>query len=133
MERAVVASLIRHAATARLVAAAILLITLSNHLGFALWTCPLLEATQLPCPGCGLTRSVSALMALDWQTGLHLHAFGPVALITSLLFVLAALLPERQRRLLAEHIAWVERRLWITVILLSIFLVYWLLRLVASI
>ena len=132
MNRPVVASLIRHAATTRLVAAAILLNVLSNHLGFQLWSCPLMDTTKLPCPGCGLTRSVDALLALDWRTALRLHAFGPVALVTSLLFVLAALLPTRFRSLLADGLAFVEKRFWVTAILLSTFMIYWLVGLVAS-
>ncbi|QFZ92944.2 DUF2752 domain-containing protein [Synechococcus elongatus] len=48
------------------------------------WTCPLLALTGLPCPTCGMTRSLAATGRGDWATAVQFHAFGPPLLIASL-------------------------------------------------
>jgi hypothetical protein len=39
--------------------------------------CPFRLLTGLPCPGCGLTRSVVALAHADLTAAVHLHPLGP--------------------------------------------------------
>ena len=52
-----------------------------------LTTCPSALIFDSPCPGCGLTRSVKALLSGDWETALQLHPLGPfVAPALALLF-----------------------------------------------
>ena len=46
-------------------------------------TCPLRAATGVPCPLCGLTTSVRALLTLDPATSLALNPLGPVALVVT--------------------------------------------------
>ncbi|MGL5882591.1 DUF2752 domain-containing protein [Synechococcus elongatus] len=41
------------------------------------WTCPLLALTGLPCPTCGLTRSLAATWRGDWVKAVQFHVFGP--------------------------------------------------------
>lgn len=48
------------------------------------WTCPLLALTGLPCPTCGMTRSLAATGRGDWATAIQFHAFGPPLLAASL-------------------------------------------------
>lgn len=52
--------------------------------------CPLLALTGLPCPTCGMGRSLVATANLDLATAVTHHPFGPVALAGAL--GLAALL-----------------------------------------
>jgi Protein of unknown function (DUF2752) len=51
--------------------------------GYAGITCPLRAATGIPCPLCGLTTSVRALLTFDPTTSLALNPLGPVALLVT--------------------------------------------------
>jgi len=47
------------------------------------WRIPLTQCLfeavfGIPCPGCGLTRSLMAIARLDWSQALIYHLFGPV-------------------------------------------------------
>jgi Protein of unknown function (DUF2752) len=46
-------------------------------------TCPLRAATGIPCPLCGLTTSVRALLTFDPTTSLALNPLGPAALLVT--------------------------------------------------
>jgi hypothetical protein len=98
-------------------------------LGVPGWPCPLLHATGLPCPGCGLSRAIVLLLHGDWRTSLELHAFAPVFVIALLLVAWATVLPQQQRRWLIDRFEIVERRTGITAILLVGLMLYWLIRL----
>lgn len=45
--------------------------------------------TQLPCPGCGLTRSVTCISHAQLGLALHYHPFGPLLYALGLFSVLA--------------------------------------------
>lgn len=94
------------------------------------WPCPVRHLLGIPCPGCGLTRAVSALLHGDWHTSLALHAFAPLFLVALLLIGLSVLLPEKPRRSLIYTIETIEHRTGITTILLASLMLYWLIRLV---
>ncbi|HET8674323.1 MAG TPA: DUF2752 domain-containing protein [Blastocatellia bacterium] len=98
-------------------------------LGVGGWQCPVLAVLGVPCPGCGLSRAVTALARGDWPASLNLHAFAPLFVIAFALIGAAALLPGRQRRSLLTKIEAAERRTGLTAILLIAFMIYWLLRL----
>jgi hypothetical protein len=46
-------------------------------------SCPLRAATGIPCPLCGLTTSMRALLAVDPATSLALNPLGPGALLVT--------------------------------------------------
>jgi hypothetical protein len=93
------------------------------------WQCPVLSALGVPCPGCGLSRGVTAFARGDWQYSLTMHAFAPLFLIAFALIGAAALLPGRQKRSLIIKVEFLERRTGVTAILLIAFMIYWLIRL----
>jgi len=93
------------------------------------WPCPFREALGLPCPGCGLSRALSALLRGEWRQAIAWHAFAPLALAGAALLAVAALLPEGARRALAERVAALERRTGLAVVLGAGFILYWLARL----
>ena len=37
------------------------------------WNCPIKYLTGVPCPGCGLSRALAALLRLDFRTALRVH------------------------------------------------------------
>jgi hypothetical protein len=41
-----------------------------------LWTCPFFKVTGIPCPSCGITRSLISLSQGDFKTSWQYHSFG---------------------------------------------------------
>ena len=37
------------------------------------WNCPIKYLIGVPCPGCGLSRALAALLRLDFRTALRFH------------------------------------------------------------
>ena len=100
-------------------------------LGLPGWPCPFLMATGHACPGCGLTRAAVALLRGQWQTALTLHAFAPIFLALSLAIGLSWLLPKATRTRFIDAVGRFESRTGLTAFLFIIFLLYWLIRLLA--
>lgn len=93
------------------------------------WSCPLLQSTGFPCPGCGLTRAVVALLHGDWQKSLTLHAFAPILLAALALIGIASFLPQQQRHSFADTVEKVEKKSRLSAVLLIGLVAYWLVRL----
>ena len=87
--------------------------------------CSFHSITGLPCPGCGLTRSVLALLQGHVKDSLLLHPFGPVLLCGLGLALLAAVLPGRLQRRFVGAVAAVERQTGVTMWVLTLLLVLW--------
>lgn len=93
------------------------------------WQCPLLSASGVPCPGCGLTRAIALLFQGDWRASMTMHAFAPFFLIGLVVIGLGALLPSRGRQVFIGNVQKVEQSTAITTVLLAALLAYWLVRL----
>jgi hypothetical protein len=63
--------------------------------------------TGLPCPGCGLTRSLASISHLHLAAALRFHPFGVLIYALAVGLTAAGLAGEPRRRRLR---AWVERR-----------------------
>lgn len=100
--------------------------------GIHVWPCPFLRFTNYPCPGCGLTRSVRALIRGDFQSAIEYNAFGIVAVAVLSLIVVAAVLPDARRRWFADRLAAIERRTAIPAIVVTMMLGYWIFRLASG-
>ena len=98
-------------------------------LGLPGWLCPVRTLTGVPCPGCGLSRAVIALLGGRWGRAVEMHAFAPIALASLLLVGVAGVLPERRREALASAVTRVEARTGVSVWLGLAFVLYWLFRL----
>jgi hypothetical protein len=96
------------------------------------WPCPILLATGIPCPGCGLTRAVMALIQGNWSSALTLHAFAPILLFAAFLIFCSSLLPQPYRYALISGVEVIERRTYVTSILAVGMIFYWLARLLIS-
>ena len=53
--------------------------------------CPFRRFTGLPCPGCGMTRSLSQFAHGDVAASLHAHLLGPVLFLAAAATVVVAL------------------------------------------
>jgi Protein of unknown function (DUF2752) len=99
-------------------------------LGLPSWQCPFRYGLGIPCPGCGLTRAVKAFVQGDWQQAIAIHAFAPVVMVGLVLVIGGALLPEPQKIQIKRHLDGWEQQTRITVLLISLFLIYWLIRII---
>ncbi|MFP2908320.1 DUF2752 domain-containing protein [Pyxidicoccus sp. 3LFB2] len=97
--------------------------------GLPAWPCPLQSALGIPCPGCGLSRAMTALLHGDWRSVLTWHAFAPFLLAALVLITGMAFLPEAARRRSIDAVARFERRTRVTALLLVALMAYWLVRL----
>ena len=93
------------------------------------WQCPIRHGLGVPCPSCGLSRSIMTLFQGQWQEAITIHAFAPVAIGVVLLIAIASLLPNPSRLVLAKQLEVIELNLGITGFTVTTFLSYWLIRL----
>ena len=67
----------------RLTPVALLLAGIYAHIG-----CPIRYVTGIPCPGCGITRAVLALLRLDFTEAFHFHPLVFLLPVLALLWLL---------------------------------------------
>ena len=72
--------------------------------GFGPSTCSMLASTGIPCPSCGLTRSVTCVFQGEWTAAWQYNPFGFVFAVLFLLLGPLMLLPKRWRNPLRERI-----------------------------
>jgi hypothetical protein len=104
------------------------------HLGLSLaglpgWECPILKATGVPCPGCGLTHATMELLRGDVVSSLRVHAFAPVLLVVLALMCAVLVLPAQYRQPLLAAVRKLETQNGLTSFLLSALVLYWVIRL----
>lgn len=97
--------------------------------GLGGWPCPFREATGLPCPGCGLTRAVIALLRGDIADAVKQHALAPLAALAGVTLVASFFLPKAlQERAIRTALA-LDARYRVSWVLLLLILGYWVARL----
>jgi Protein of unknown function (DUF2752) len=92
------------------------------------WQCPLRYSLGVPCPGCGLSRAVKALVSGHVEQSIAIHAFAPIALGVLMLILLTVLQPRTQQKRMIQQIRQIEQ-LGVSTILIVVFMMYWLVRL----
>lgn len=93
------------------------------------WPCPMLHVLGIPCPGCGLSRAIGALLRGDWNTMVTFHLFAPIFVVGLFLVAVAAILPEKPRQQMRTYVEMIERRSGVTALLLIGLMLYWVARL----
>lgn len=126
----VIASLLENRTTGVIIVGGAVLHGALVVLGLPSWQCPIRHGLGIPCPGCGLSRAMAALLHGDWRTSFTYHAFAPLFLAAFVLMAVVTVLPSPQRQAAINRIGLVERRTKITTVLLIVFVLYWLARLV---
>jgi hypothetical protein len=94
------------------------------------WPCPILAATGVPCPGCGLSRASSELLHGHWQASLQTHAFAPFFMAALGFMALVLILPADRRERITAWVAQIERKTGVTAWFLTGLMLYWGLRLI---
>jgi len=77
----------------------IMLMNDSHELESAQSYCPFKMLTGMPCPGCGITKSLVFLYKGDIMTSLHYHLFGPATFlfcIVAIIVLTAELITRRE-------------------------------------
>lgn len=120
--------LLGHSLLCRGLVASIAVLGLASLLGLPLFPCFFALHTGLPCPGCGMTRAISALLQGQWQTALRLHPLAPAWLLLGGLMTLCAITPARSRQRIVRAVHTVERRTLFATLIVTATLVYGLLR-----
>ena len=88
-------------------------------------TCPFRALAGVPCPACGLMRSLVAVFHLDLDRSLALHALGPVVAVALLAFALGV---DRRFPVIGQTL----RRPPVAVTLVALWLGAWVARLAAG-
>ena len=96
--------------------AACLLLVLANLAGISLLQCNFQTVTGLPCPGCGMTRGMAALLRGHFQEAWRWHPFTPLLALSGVVVLLATGLPEPWRFRLIALIESIERRTGIVLV-----------------
>jgi hypothetical protein len=102
-----------------------------SMMGLSFWNCPILAATGVPCPGCGLTRATMQLFHGNISDSLQTHAFAPIFLMALLLMITVLVLPESAGTKIINFVNRLETRNGITAWVFSSLMLYWAFRLIA--
>lgn len=86
--------------------------------------CSLLLTTGIPCPGCGMTRSVMSTYRLDLITAFKLNPLGPLFALLFVLLGVLIFLPGTLRRSLRDKLRPMEGILALAVLMLFIVLFF---------
>jgi len=129
----IIAPFVSDRRAARIVTAIVALLLLLTASGLPVWRCPVHALFGVPCPGCGLTRSILCLLKGDWRESLSYHPFGILFFIAGALVSLAAFLPEKWGKAMGRVIEKVEMQTGLTMIALLSALLFGVLRLLFSI
>jgi hypothetical protein len=100
-------------------------------MGLSFWNCPVLAATGIPCPGCGLTRATMQLFHGNISDSLQTHAFAPIFLMALLLMTTVLVLPNSVGTKIINFVNRLETRNGITAWVFFSLMFYWAFRLIA--
>jgi lysylphosphatidylglycerol synthetase-like protein (DUF2156 family) len=92
------------------------------------WQCPMRYGLGVPCPGCGLSRAVKALVSGNVGQAIAIHAFAPISLGVLVLILYSVLGSRNQQNRMIQHVQQIEK-LGVSAILVVVFMLYWLMRL----
>lgn len=96
--------------------------------GVGMILCPLKNLGGLDCPSCGLTRSVSSLLHLDFSRSLAYHPLGTLALFGLLLIAF----PRRYTEKVNESKRFSSFCSYRWQIVVTLFVIVWAFRLLAG-
>jgi Protein of unknown function (DUF2752) len=98
-------------------------------LGLPSWPCPIRYGLGFPCPGCGLTRAIKALVTGDWQQAIAIHAFAPLAATALGLMAYVSIAPVSHWEWVLQRCRLAEQKTGLPIFITALFVVYWVVRL----
>lgn len=93
------------------------------------WPCPFKAAFGIPCPGCGMSTSVSSLLHGDILGAFTTHAFAPIFFIALVFVLTVSILPQPIRATIIQKVAKIEKQTGVTIFLMVGLMLYWGFRL----
>lgn len=105
---------------------------LASMLHISIWPCFFNELTGLPCPGCGMTRAVSALLHGDWHTAMLYHPLSPAYFAMGVVLAASAVSPPNFRTRLVAVVQSLERRTALPALIVFATLIFGLLRITGA-
>jgi hypothetical protein len=130
LDKTVFSSLLEDRAMGIAITSAAFIHTVLAIVGLPSWYCPIREHLRFPCPGCGLSRSITALLHGEWETSLTIHAFGPLIFLAFGLLGIVNLLPKNHRIQHINRVKSFEEKTGFTAIVLIGLVLYWLTRII---
>jgi hypothetical protein len=122
------ARLLQQRAVCRGILLTMIIVGFGAWMKWPLWPCIFAEVTGLPCPGCGLTRAIWALVHGDWQTSWLFHPFAGFFILVGVLVTAASLASPFCTDFLVRTVEVFERRTRIPAIILWAVVCFGLLR-----
>ena len=122
------APLLRQVVLCRALTVTMMVLGVAHLLGFSLWPCLFANVTGLPCPGCGMTRAMGALVRGDWNAAVQFHPFAPGLVLFAFLVAFVALTPRKLHDSLVRIIERMEVKTRIPTLFLLAAIIYGLLR-----
>ncbi len=92
------------------------------------WQCQFNNSIGIPCPGCGLSTAVAALIRGEWQSAAHTHIFAPVFLIGLIFMGILSVLPVCIYRNILHLMALVEQNTGFATFISIALVGYWGIR-----
>lgn len=120
--------LLKQVVLCRALVAAVTVLGAGHLLGYVLWPCVFASVTGLPCPGCGMTRAVGALVRAEWSEAMRFHPFAPGFVLFGTVMAFCALAPGRIRNAVVRTIGRFESATRLPTIFLFAAVIYGLLR-----
>jgi hypothetical protein len=122
------AAMLQQVTLCRASVSVVLVLGVAHLLGYSLLPCLFARITGLPCPGCGMTRAVAALLHGEWRLGLAYHPFAPAFVMFGLLVALCAMAPVPLRGRVVQLVKAAEDATRFATIFLFAAVIYGLLR-----
>lgn len=94
-------------------------------LGLPAVPCPSRLITHIPCPGCGLSTSLSLLAKGKWQESFAMHPFAPLFIVAFIMVVMVSVLPASLHPKAVKLITRIETQTGVFFIVLVAMAVYW--------
>ena len=104
----------------------------ASMLHVSIWPCLFNELTGLPCPGCGMTRAVSALLHGDWHTAMTFHPLSPAYVAIGAALAVSAVGPKWLRNHLVAGVRSLEKWTALPALIVLATLIFGLLRMTGA-
>lgn len=92
--------------------------------------CPIKMVTGMPCPGCGVTKSIMFLYEGDFSASMGFHLFGPLVVVAAIIAIVVLSLEIYTKKTYLNKVLYNKR---LTYVLATILIVYHLSRLIVFI